>query len=246
MNDQNRYEEVPQKENKFKKGLKAFGNYLKFVFVDFFNSFKYNNMKLAAILFAMPGILLGFFMFAHVPTVRHVKVSYERDLEGSKANITVVENADTTVDTDYALTIDKYTVNGTEYSGIKFVLSDKVDNEDMYPVDGTTTDTSLTAALTPSIAGFSQKLDESKEEETYLDTFKIKIVYKDASDNVLANDAIIAEIRNIDKYNVFVYEKINDNYYYTGFSASIEAKNIITETDKDADLFTTSFDIATL
>ena len=37
--DQNRYEEVPQKQGKFKTGLKAFGRWIKYIFVDFINSF---------------------------------------------------------------------------------------------------------------------------------------------------------------------------------------------------------------
>ena len=122
MDNQNRYEEVPQKENKFVKGLKAFGRYWKFVFLDFFRSFKYNNMKLSAILFALPGILLGFFMFAHVPTIRKVTVFYDTAVEGTEASITSVLNSETPGDlTDYTLTLSKYTVNGTDYENIKLV-----------------------------------------------------------------------------------------------------------------------------
>lgn len=134
MNDQNRYEEVPQKENKFVKGLKAFGSYLKFVFVDFFNSFKYNNMKLAAILFAMPGILLGFFMFAHVPTIRHVTVSYEAENLDTKMDINATEDTDN----NYLLTIAKYNVNGKDYSNIVMEVDKPeitTENQDDYPVD---------------------------------------------------------------------------------------------------------------
>lgn len=134
MNDQNRYEEVPQKENKFLKGLSAFGKYLKFVFVDFFNSFKYNNMKLAAILFAMPGILLGFFMFAHVPTIRHVTVSYQTEDLNSKMDIGVSEGTGN----DYLLTIAKYNVNGKDYNNIVMELDQPTittENQDDYPVD---------------------------------------------------------------------------------------------------------------
>jgi len=122
MDNQNRYEEVPQKENKFVKGLKAFGRYWKFVFFDFFRSFKYNNMKLSAILFALPGVLLGFFMFAHVPTIRKVTVFYDTAVEGTEASITSALNADTLEDTtDYTLTLSKYNVNGTNYENIKLV-----------------------------------------------------------------------------------------------------------------------------
>ena len=134
MNDQNRYEEVPQKENKFAKAMKAFGKYLKFVFVDFFNSFKYNNMKLAAILFAMPGILLGFFMFAHVPTIRHVTVSYQSEDLNSKMDIGVTEGTGT----DYLLTIAKYNINGKDYNNIVMELDTPeitTENQDDYPVN---------------------------------------------------------------------------------------------------------------
>ena len=55
MDDQSRYEEVPQKENPFAKIFKTLGQYLKEVFLNFIQSFKYNNMKLAAILAAIPG-----------------------------------------------------------------------------------------------------------------------------------------------------------------------------------------------
>lgn len=67
--DQSRFEEVPQKENAFVKLLKYFGNYLKGVFKDFIASFRYNNMKLAAILVALPGIFLGFFIRFHADTI---------------------------------------------------------------------------------------------------------------------------------------------------------------------------------
>ena len=70
--DSSRYEEVPQKENSFKKVLAYFGKYLKGVFLDFLSSFKYNNMKLAAILVAIPGVFLGFFLRFHAEVVNHV------------------------------------------------------------------------------------------------------------------------------------------------------------------------------
>ena len=60
--DNNRYEEVEKKENPFLKVLKIFGQYLKNLGYDFVISFKYNNMKLASILVAIPGVLLGFFL----------------------------------------------------------------------------------------------------------------------------------------------------------------------------------------
>jgi phosphate/sulfate permease len=72
MNDQNRYEEVPQKESGFKKAMAGLGHYFKTVFLDFIQSFKYNNMKLAAILVALPGIFLGFFLRFHAEVVTHI------------------------------------------------------------------------------------------------------------------------------------------------------------------------------
>lgn len=73
--DQNRYEEVPQKENKFKSGIKAIGKWLKFIFVDFINSFKYNNMKLAGLLILIPGAIFGFFLNFHYLTVRDINLT---------------------------------------------------------------------------------------------------------------------------------------------------------------------------
>jgi len=79
MNDQNRYEEVPQKESGFKKAMAGLGHYFKTVFLDFIQSFKYNNMKLAAILVALPGIFLGFFLRFHAEVVTHI--TYELPLK---------------------------------------------------------------------------------------------------------------------------------------------------------------------
>ena len=70
--DSSRFEEVPQKESGFKKVFATLGQYLKSVFLDFFTSFKYNNMKLAAILVAIPGIFLGFFLRFHAEVVSHI------------------------------------------------------------------------------------------------------------------------------------------------------------------------------
>jgi hypothetical protein len=72
MDDQNRYEEVPQKENVFAKIFKTLGAYFVSVFKDFITSFKYNNMKLAAILVAVPGVFLGFFLHWHAIVVNQV------------------------------------------------------------------------------------------------------------------------------------------------------------------------------
>ena len=73
--DQNRYEDVPKKENPAAKAFKSFGHYLKYVFVDFFNSFKYNNMKLAGLLIIIPGAIFGFFLHFHALTIRDVNLS---------------------------------------------------------------------------------------------------------------------------------------------------------------------------
>ncbi len=72
MDNQNRFEEVPQKENAFAKVFKTFGKYLKGLGFDFINSFKYNNMKLPAILVALPGIFLGFFLGYHSRAISSV------------------------------------------------------------------------------------------------------------------------------------------------------------------------------
>lgn len=75
MDDQNRYEEVPQKENKFLKALKGLGLFFKNSWLNFIESFKYNNCKLAAILTAVPGIFLGFFLIFHAQVVRNINFS---------------------------------------------------------------------------------------------------------------------------------------------------------------------------
>ena len=70
--DNNRYEEVEKKENIFVRLLKMFCQYLKNLGYDFVVSFKYNNMKLPAILVAIPGVLLGFFLLWHAPVVTQI------------------------------------------------------------------------------------------------------------------------------------------------------------------------------
>ena len=75
MDDQSRYEEVPQKENPFAKIFKTLGQYLKEVFLNFIQSFKYNNMKLAAILAAIPGFALGFFLTFHASVVNSISLT---------------------------------------------------------------------------------------------------------------------------------------------------------------------------
>ena len=53
--------EPKQKVNPFKYFLKHLGN----IWYDFRTSFKYNNMKLAGLLVAVPGVFLGFFLGFH-------------------------------------------------------------------------------------------------------------------------------------------------------------------------------------
>ncbi|RAZ93470.1 hypothetical protein DK853_40115, partial [Klebsiella oxytoca] len=60
---------LKENENKFLKVLKMIGHYLKDVFLNFKESFKYNNMKLPALLIAIPGLLLGFFLNFHYNVV---------------------------------------------------------------------------------------------------------------------------------------------------------------------------------
>jgi len=79
MDDQNRYEEVPQKENAFKKILKNLGKYFKEVWLNFLEGFKYNNMKLPAILVALPGVFIGFFLGVHSEVVTYI--DYALDAE---------------------------------------------------------------------------------------------------------------------------------------------------------------------
>ena len=73
--ENNRYEEVEKKENVFAKAFKAFGKYLARVWKDFIASFRYNNMKLAGWLIAVPGIFIGFFLKWHYPAV--IKMTFE-------------------------------------------------------------------------------------------------------------------------------------------------------------------------
>ena len=67
--DLSRYEEQPVKQNPFAKIFKMLGNYLKFVVRDFIASFRYNNMKLAGWLIAIPGVFIGFFLEFHYKAV---------------------------------------------------------------------------------------------------------------------------------------------------------------------------------
>ncbi len=68
--------DVENNDNKFVKALKAFGHYIKFIFYDFFTSFKYNKMKLPGLLIAVPGVFLGFFLKFHNPVVRQLSFQY--------------------------------------------------------------------------------------------------------------------------------------------------------------------------
>ena len=196
MDNQNRYEEVPQKENKFVKGLKAFGSYWKFVFLDFFRSFKYNNMKLAAILFALPGILLGFFMFAHVPTIRHVTVAYDTPIEGSNVKITAGSDDDGSY-----INLEEYTIDGTKYSDLKLYKQSYEDmksnpdfNPDDVPMDGYA-EGNKTKELT---SDFKVTLTQVSE-----DNYSFRVT--GMSDE---------EANEIAYYSVFIYVKSGDKYYY--------------------------------
>ena len=73
--DNNRYEETPQKKT-FGDVMAGIGRYFKTVFLGFLDSFKYNNMKLAAILTALPGLMIGFFLVAHANTVNQMTFFY--------------------------------------------------------------------------------------------------------------------------------------------------------------------------
>ena len=73
--DNNRYEETPEKKSAGDV-FAAIGRYFKTVFLGFIDSFKYNNMKLAAILTALPGLIIGFFLVAHANTVNQMTFFY--------------------------------------------------------------------------------------------------------------------------------------------------------------------------
>lgn len=74
--DLNRYEEQPSKENVFVKVLKMFLQYLRNLGYDFITSFKYNNMKLAGFLIAVPGVLFGFFLTSHAEVLSTLAYEY--------------------------------------------------------------------------------------------------------------------------------------------------------------------------
>ena len=74
--DDNRYEDVPKKKS-FGDVMKALGRYFKNVFGSFIDSFKYNNMKLAALLVAVPGLAIGFFLIFHADTLNALDYSFQ-------------------------------------------------------------------------------------------------------------------------------------------------------------------------
>lgn len=80
--DNNRYEEVEKKENKFALVFKTFGKYIVRVWKDFIASFKYNNMKLAGWLIAVPGIFIGFFLQWHAPAVKQMAFDHAGIVDG--------------------------------------------------------------------------------------------------------------------------------------------------------------------
>lgn len=193
MNNPNRYEEVPQKENVFVKILKTFGRYLKFTFIDFINSFKYNNMKLAAILFALPGLFLGFFMFAHVPTIRNVQTSYKEAIPGTDVNITAALNAETSDPTDYTLTLNSYTINDTEYKNVVLVKN----------------------AVDTSVSSFDQSINavdgfaQTAKQTTQLPAPKVTISPIESNKdifNVKLTGITDEDMKNIASFSLFIYE----------------------------------------
>lgn len=72
--DDNRYEEMPEK----KSFGKVLGTYFKNVFGSFIDGFKYNNMKLAALLVAIPGLVIGFFLVAHAAAVGQMDFTFQQ------------------------------------------------------------------------------------------------------------------------------------------------------------------------
>ena len=109
-------ENKEQKTSRFSKAMHALGHYFKFVFVDFFTSFKYNNMKLPAILIAIPGIFLGFFLIFHIPTVRNVIASYTRPIAGTAGNYVIEADAQAPEDTFFKITMDGVKYNDKAYN----------------------------------------------------------------------------------------------------------------------------------
>ena len=73
MEDNDRFEPVTEKESVFSK----IGKYFKNVFGSFIDSFKYNNMKLASILVALPGLIIGFFITVHANTISQIGFEFQ-------------------------------------------------------------------------------------------------------------------------------------------------------------------------
>jgi len=82
--DDNRYEEMPEKKNP----LKGLGKYFKNVFGGFIDGFKYNNMKLASLLVAIPGLIIGFFLVAHAAAVGQMDFTFQQYSEEYQAMYT--------------------------------------------------------------------------------------------------------------------------------------------------------------
>lgn len=72
----NRYEEVPEKKS-FGSVMKGLGKYFKNVFGGFIDGFKYNSMKLPALLVAIPGLLIGFFLVLHYNTISQLSYTFQ-------------------------------------------------------------------------------------------------------------------------------------------------------------------------
>jgi hypothetical protein len=86
MEDNSRYEDVPEKKS---VGAKI-GGYFKNVFGGFIDSFRYNNMKLAAILVAIPGLIIGFFLVFHALTINQMAFTYSENVEIGRQGRTII------------------------------------------------------------------------------------------------------------------------------------------------------------
>ena len=199
MNDQSRYEETPQKQNPFVKGLKALGNFFKFTFIDFINSFKYNNMKLASILFALPGLFLGFFMFAHYPTINHIVSSYYEVVPGTDVMLKADLNDDTEDATDYKFTIGKYTINDSDYTNLVFTNKTYDEtasgfDQNAVPVNGYATSDTQTKQLSLPVATLTAN--------EVTDSFTLNITGLNET-----------ELSNVQSYSVFIFKYVNNLPY---------------------------------
>lgn len=188
-----------KKTNPILKGLMVFVTYLKNVFIDFFTSFKYNNMKLPAILVALPGVLLGFFLVYHIPTVRSVIPNYSRDVEGSAGTYELAKDADATDPTYF-----KFVMNGVTYGGESYnlVLTRNYDLEPTLPrlpkptglkvtVKGEVLNLTIEtpeAAIADHIASYNVYIYQSKDSTDY--------VIKTINHYVYGTDIDISELGN--------------------------------------------------